>query len=282
MKPFILFLLLSASVPISFAKTLSYSNNEDSILKQESKLISFYDTSTIFTENWLVNITFAYADKSYTASKKIYFTDSIRGFAYPIEHPMTSPFGKRHSSYHKGIDIPLRTGEKVVAAFDGKVRYAKYNNGGFGRLVIIRHANGTETYYAHLSKIRVKANQIVKAGEEIGLGGSTGRSYSPHLHFEIRYHDRPINPENIFDSEDYCLKNEVAMLGTLILDKSPKTKPIITEEFIANGSIYSIKSGDTLSKIAQRTGMSIQDICSLNGIHRNDVLRIGQKIKVVQ
>ncbi len=282
MKSFIIFLLLLTSVNSSFSIAFNYSNNEDSILKQENNPIYFYDTSTIFTENWLVNITFAYADKSYTASEKIYFTDSIRGFAYPIEHPMTSPFGKRHSSYHKGIDIPLRTGEKVMAAFDGKVRYAKYNNGGFGRLVIIRHANGTETYYAHLSKIRVKANQIVKAGQEIGLGGSTGRSYSPHLHFEIRYHDRPINPENIFDTESYCLRNEDAMLGTLILKKSHHVSPIITEEYIANGSVYSIKSGDTLSKISQRTGMSIQDICSLNGIQRNDVLRIGQKIKVIQ
>lgn len=255
---------------------------EDSILPNEEIELSFYDTSSIFTENWLINVPFAYDDKSYTASRKIYFTDSIRGFAYPIEHPMTSPFGKRHGSYHKGIDIPLKTGEKIMAAFDGKIRYAKYNSGGFGRLVIIRHANGTETYYAHLSKIKVKPNQIVKAGEEIGRGGSTGRSYGPHLHFEIRYHDRPINPEHIFDTENYCLKIEESMMGELILNKFPKLTPIITEEFLANGSIYSIKPGDTLSKISARTGMSINEICSLNGIERNDVLRIGQKIKVIQ
>ncbi len=275
MRLIIVFILFFNIINIGRAQISS-----DSI--QSIKDISFYDTSSIYTKNWLVNVPFAHEDKSYKASLKINFTDSIRGYSYPIEKPMTSGFGKRHGSYHKGIDIPLKTGEKIHAAFDGKVRYAKYNSGGFGWLVIIRHPNGTETFYAHLSKIKVKVNQIVKAGDVIGLGGNTGRSYGAHLHFEIRYHDRPINPEHIFDTENYCLKIEEIMVGELILNKSPNIQPIITEEFLAKGSIYMIKQGDTLSKISARTGMSINEICALNGIQRDDILRIGQKIKIVQ
>tara|TARA_B110000285_G_scaffold104055_1_gene118476 strand:- start:3131 stop:3970 length:840 start_codon:yes stop_codon:yes gene_type:complete len=248
-----------------------------------TKEVSFYDTSSIYTNDWKVNITFAYEDKSYAATQLIKFTDSTHSYSFPIEKKMTSPFGKRGRSFHKGVDIPLHTGEKIVAAFDGKVRYATYNNGGFGRLIIIRHTNGLETYYAHLSKIKVKPNQIVKAGELIGLGGSTGRSYSPHLHFEVRFRDKPINPENIFDAKDFCLLNEEAMVGELILKKGHKSHihaPALSDNFLAKGTIYSIKSGDTLYKIAARNGTSINALCALNGMDRSSTLHIGQKIRV--
>ena len=258
-------------------------NSEDSLVKvTEEKIVSFYDTSEIFTKNWLVNITFAYADKSYSAAKIINLTDSVHGYNFPLESYVSSPFGKRGHSFHKGIDIPVPKGNRIVAAFDGKVRYATYNNGGFGNLIIIRHVNGLETYYAHLSKIKVKANQIVKAGELIGLSGSTGRSYSPHLHFEVRYHDKPINPENVFNTTDFCLRNDSAMLGELILknNRLHKATPKVSEEFLAKGTVYSIKPGDTLSKIARLSGTSVNELCVLNGLDRDAVLRIGQRIRV--
>jgi len=256
---------------------------EDTLSKNEKKTtVSFYDTSAIFTNNWLENITFAYPDKTYAAAKIINLTDSLSGYSYPIESKVTSPFGKRGHSFHKGIDIPIPSGNKIYAAFDGKVRYAIYNKGGFGNLVIIRHKNGLETYYAHLSKRKVKVNQIVKAGELIGLSGSTGRSYAPHLHFEVRYHDKPINPENVFNTTDFCLRNDSAMLGELILKNNKRihSSPNISEEFLAKGTVYSIKSGDTLSKIAQRSGTSITELCTLNGLDKNSILRIGQRIRV--
>ncbi|MBL1281558.1 MAG: peptidoglycan DD-metalloendopeptidase family protein [Fluviicola sp.] len=267
-----------ASAQFSFA-----SNGEDTLVKSEKEAsVSFYDTSAIFTNNWLENITFAYSDQSYAAAEVVNLVDSTRGYAYPIESKVTSPFGKRGHSFHKGIDIPVPSGNKIYAAFDGKVRYAIYNKGGFGNLVIIRHANGLETYYAHLSKRKVKVNQIVKAGELIGLSGSTGRSYAPHLHFEIRYHDKPINPENVFDTKSFCLRNDSAMLGELILknNKKHRTTPHVSEEFLAKGTVYSIKSGDTLSKIAQRSGTSVAELCALNNLDKDGVLRIGQRIRV--
>lgn len=258
------------------------SNEEDSIISKQSEVLSFYDTSSIYTDNWKVNITFAYPDQSYSAVQLINLTDSIRGYSFPIERAVTSPYGKRGHSFHKGIDIPAPTGNKIYAAFDGKVRYATYNNGGFGRLVIIRHTNGLETFYAHLSKLKVKVNQIVKAGELIGLSGSTGRSYSPHLHFEVRYHDKPINPENVFDTKSFCLRNDSAMLGELILkkDKHQHAMPKLSNEFLAQGTSYSIKKGDTLSKIARSIGTTISELCALNGMNREAVLRIGQRIRV--
>lgn len=277
-----IFTFLSSLFFVAIAQNGFASSKEDSTINGQPVEVTFYDTSSIFTENWKVNVTFAYADQSYSAKQLVDLTDSIHGYSFPIERTVTSPFGKRGHSFHKGIDIPAPTGNKIYAAFDGKVRYATYNNGGFGRLIIIRHVNGLETFYAHLSKLKVKANQIVKAGELIGLSGSTGRSYSPHLHFEVRYHDKPINPENVFDTESFCLRNDSAMLGELILkkDKHHHTMPKLSNEFLAQGTSYSIKKGDTLSKIARSSGTTVSELCALNGMNREAVLRIGQKIRV--
>ena len=129
-------------------------------------------------------------------------------FVMPRDGVVTSRYGYRKGRYHNGIDINLDTGDTVVAAFSGKVRYARYNDSGFGNLVIIRHYNGLETFYAHLSKLIVVPNQEVKAGDPIGLGGNTGRSFGAHLHFETRFYDAPINPEEIIDFKNKELRDE--------------------------------------------------------------------------
>lgn len=252
---------------------------DSSATDTKSDRLTFYDTSSVFTESWKENITFAYDVDNYNRKTKIIFVDSLSGYAFPIEKETTSGFGRRHGSYHKGIDIPIVTGEKIVAAFDGKVRYATYNGGGFGNLVIIRHKNGLETYYAHLSRIKVKLNQVVKAGDVIGLGGSTGRSYSPHLHFEMRYHDVAFNPMNVFDTESYCLKSEQLTVGELMQNGPSKTRPYVPVP-AGEGTIYAIQSGDTLSKIAARNGTTVEKLCAINGLDRDDILQIGQKIRV--
>ena len=129
-------------------------------------------------------------------------------FSIPIKGVVTSHYGYRSGRYHNGIDLALKIGDTVYAAFSGKIRYAKYNDGGFGNLVIIRHNNGLETFYAHLSKHLVVPNQDIKSGDPIGLGGNTGRSFGPHLHFEVRFYDGPINPEEIIDFTKKTLKKE--------------------------------------------------------------------------
>ena len=249
--------------------------------------ISFYDTASIFTEDWNNNVTFWYPEVNYSDSTILKLTNDNTGFIFPVNGVTTSGFGRRHSRQHKGIDIPAKTGDTILSAFDGKVRYAKWNSGGFGNLVIVRHANGLETYYAHLSKLKVKPNQLVKAGELIGLCGSTGRSYSPHLHFEVRYNHQAFDPEKLFDLENFCLKNEEVMVCDLISKKTGHSshnhgtisRQVSTAD-LKVGTVYAIKSGDSLSKIASKYGTTVSKLCTLNGMTQTAVLQIGQKIRV--
>ena len=126
-------------------------------------------------------------------------------FSLPIDAPTTSPFGYRWGRPHNGIDLDLETGDSVCAAFDGVVRLSRWYYG-FGNLIVIRHFNGLETCYAHLSKRALKSGDIVNAGQFIGKGGSTGHSTGSHLHFEVRFLGKPINPERIIDFKNAVLK----------------------------------------------------------------------------
>jgi murein DD-endopeptidase MepM/ murein hydrolase activator NlpD len=133
-------------------------------------------------------------------------------FAMPIYGRTNSPFGWRHGRPHTGIDLQLRTGDSVYAAFDGVVRMSKYYNG-YGNCVVVRHYNGLETLYAHLSKLDVRPGTLVNAGQLLGLGGSTGHSTGPHLHFEIRFLGRPLNPSAVID-----FPNETVKVDTLNIE----------------------------------------------------------------
>ena len=134
------------------------------------------------------------------------------GYVHPFLGNVTSSFGPRKKTFHYGIDIDLETGDQVVAAFDGRVRIAK-RSATYGNVIVIRHHNGLETYYAHLSKINVEVDQEVFAGQPIGLGGNTGRSRGSHLHFEIRYLGQPINPKDMICFEDYKLLSDTFSLS---------------------------------------------------------------------
>ncbi|MFN5784617.1 MAG: peptidoglycan DD-metalloendopeptidase family protein, partial [Flavobacteriia bacterium] len=171
-----------------------------------------------------------------------------------------------------------------------KVRYAKYNDGGFGNLVIVRHYNGLETFYAHLSKIIVVPDQDVKAGDILGLGGNTGRSDGSHLHMEIRFYDASINPEEIIDFEKRVIKDENLFVHKGLFrpgakpsdetgdDVGPEpAKPVIET---AQRKYYKVRSGDTLSEIAARNQTTISKICQLNGIRPTSTLQIGRSLRV--
>jgi len=133
-------------------------------------------------------------------------------FSLPIIAPVTSRFGYRWGRPHNGIDLDLETGDSVCAAFDGVVRLSRWYYG-FGNLIVIRHFNGLETCYAHLSKRALKPGDLVNAGEYIGKGGSTGHSTGAHLHFEIHFMGKPINPERIIDFKNATIKNEYLKLN---------------------------------------------------------------------
>ena len=169
------------------------------------------------------------------------------------------------------MDLSLKKGDTVRAAFDGVVRYAKYNRGGFGNLVILRHYNGLETYYAHLSKLKVMVNQVVKANEVVGLGGSTGRSRSPHLHFEVRYKDVPLDPQRMIDFDNHKLISGIF----------PVTKSVFyPSDYDGRAVYYKIRTGDTLGRIAKKYHTSIKELCAINRLKSNSTLREGRSIRV--
>jgi len=190
-------------------------------------------------------------------------------FVAPFIGRKTSDFGYRRYRYHYGVDIKLHTGDEVKAAFEGVVRIAHYD-GDYGRVVVIRHNNGLETLYGHLSKMHVKEGEKVEAGDVIGLGGNTGRSTGSHLHFEVRYLGEPINPNEVIDWE----------LGYLCSD----TLQLNAEHFeylveVRKRKFHTIRRGDTLSGIARRYGTSVRNLCKLNRIRSSTTLRIGRKIR---
>jgi len=219
---------------------------------------------------------------------------------FSMPHPglVTSTFKYRGKRFHYGIDVDLVTGDTLVSVFDGIVRYAKYNAGGFGNLVIIRHYNGLETYYAHLSKLLVKPNQQIHAGETIGLGGKTGRAYGDHLHFEIRLFGNALDPEEIIDFKNNKLQNENLFIHKGMFEynkKVPKAKPSLGNLSEANGSktggssssqssgtkkYHTVKQGDSLYAMALKYKTTVSKICKLNNIKSSKILHSGDKIRV--
>ena len=206
------------------------------------------------------------------------YTIDLTGFHMPTPSTkITSPFGPRWRRMHNGLDLKVNIGDTIVAAFDGKVRIVKYERRGYGKYVVIRHDNGLETVYGHLSKQLVEENQLVKAGEVIGLGGNTGRSTGSHLHFETRFLGIAINPIYVFD---FPKQDIVADTYTFRKTKGVKRAGSHDTQ-AADGTIryHKVKSGDTLSRIAKLRGVSVSTLCKLNRIKPTTTLRIGQVLR---
>ena len=206
------------------------------------------------------------------------YTIDLTGFHMPTPSTkITSPFGPRWRRMHNGLDLKVNIGDTIVAAFDGKVRIVKYERRGYGKYVVIRHDNGLETVYGHLSKQLVEENQLVEAGEVIGLGGNTGRSTGSHLHFETRFLGIAINPIYMFD---FPKQDIVADTYTFRKTKSVKRAGSHDTQ-VADGAIryHKVKSGDTLSRIAKLRDVSVSTLCKLNRIKPTTTLRIGQVLR---
>ena len=206
------------------------------------------------------------------------YTIDLTGFHMPTPSTkITSPFGPRWRRMHNGLDLKVNIGDTIVAAFDGKVRIVKYERRGYGKYVVIRHDNGLETVYGHLSKQLVEENQLVKAGEVIGLGGNTGRSTGSHLHFESRFLGIAINPIYMFD-----FPKQDIVADTYTFRKAKGVKRAGSHDTqVADGTIryHKVKSGDTLSRIAKLRGVSVSTLCKLNRIKPTTTLRIGQVLR---
>ena len=206
------------------------------------------------------------------------YTIDLTGFHMPTPSTkITSPFGPRWRRMHNGLDLKVNIGDTIVAAFDGKVRVVKYERRGYGKYVVIRHDNGLETVYGHLSKQLVEDNQLVKAGEPIGLGGNTGRSTGSHLHFETRFLGIAINPIYMFD-----FPKQDIVADTYTFRKAKGVNRAGSHDTqVADGAIryHKVKSGDTLSRIAKLRGVSVSTLCKLNRIKPTTTLRIGQVLR---
>lgn len=276
-----------------------------------------------FNDHWNTAQIFAYTDINLSdlpETVDINLISSLDDFHPPIVGKVFSKYGPRGRRSHNGVDIPLKIGDPIYAVFDGRVRISTYNTGGYGNLVIVRHENGLETWNAHLCKRNVEPGDYVKAGQIIGYGGSTGRSFGPHLHFEVRYCDQTFDPEHLFDFANGEIKYQTFALERSYFNIRSRASDELEEHEFDNlaymnaggvdltseeilkqieqskssdrseraslaepttGAVYhTIASGDILGTISRKYGVSIDRICQLNNISRTTILRIGRKLRI--
>jgi murein DD-endopeptidase MepM/ murein hydrolase activator NlpD len=211
-------------------------------------------------------------------------------FTLPYKGGLTSLFGWRKYRPHYGTDIDLETGDSVVASFDGMVRVAKYYHG-YGNCVIIRHYNGLETVYGHMSKLLVESGQKVNAGTLIGLGGNTGHSTGSHLHFEIRYLGQALDTQDFIDYEKGELKSNSFVLRKADVENKYDLRAMHNRhkqdlmarksgKYPVKAGMYRVRPGDTLGAIAKRKGTTVKSLCHKNGIKPTTKLKVGQCIKI--
>ena len=249
---------------------------------------------TIYTQNWDTVKIQAYSTelKDLPMSMVIDLVDTLKGYHYPHKGRVTSKYGPRRRGIHQGTDIDLETGDPIYATFDGRVRICTYVRGGYGNLVVIRHDNGLETFYGHLSEISVKPNEWVTAGQVIGKGGNTGRSTGSHLHYEMRYKGQTFDPSRLIDFETGTLRRETFLLKRTYFSPYSRFTQDFDEEVQSNEEdkkiaaeaaaikYHIVKRGDTLGRIAINNHTTVTKLCQLNGIKKTAVLRIGQRIRV--
>ena len=271
---------------------------------------ALHASDSVFTECWDTRAVNPYRQQPDAIPDhfSIWIVDSLDTYCCPYQTAVRSKFGYRHGRRHQGVDLPYPKGTPVPAAFDGKVRISDYV-GGYGNLVVVRHANGLETFYGHLSERKVNSGDWVSAGDIIGLGGSTGRSTGPHLHFETRYKGAAFDPTWIIDFESGTLRHRLLKVRSWYFNpnqryvqdvddedeifRTDEEDRLIAEEKAraeaaarakaeaAAMKYHTIRSGDTLSGLAKKYHTSVRRICQLNpGLTENTVLRVGRKVRV--
>ena len=230
------------------------------------------------------------------------FLINLRGFCMPTDsRVITSNFGARWGRQHKGLDIKVYIGDTIRAAFTGKVRIVRYEAKGYGKYVVIRHNNGLETIYGHMSKHLVAPDQEVRAGDPIGLGGNTGRSTGSHLHFETRLCGVALNPALMFDfrnqdvvddyyvfrkstySKESAQATRLRGVGGSVVQEDrlddPSTPAPAVQRAVVSTRLHKVQKGETLTSIARKRHTTVAAICKLNRINKNTRLKLGQILK---
>jgi len=271
----------------------------------------------IYTEGWDSDLVNCYKDANVPNTKVL----DVRHYVMPIKgNYVTSHYGYRpqFGRTHKGIDLRSAIGDTVYSAFSGRVRLTRFERGGYGFYVIVRHENGLETVYGHLSRFLVKPNQYVKAGQPIALSGNTGRSTGPHLHFETRFMGYAINPEAIFDFANRCTHTDSYTFSksnyTKARDYAPSKRYAAAKKSVApaeeketaaskstrsskkdsqvtastrstkqsrekSRSTYQVKKGDNLTKIAANNGLTVKELKKMNNLNSDNVEE-GRVLKI--
>lgn len=283
--------LLAKQAPVDRKMKAVDSMVLERIIEQEER----YNPSADLYEDW--NNVYAHRETTLPDSFRI----DLRGFHMPTDsRVVTSNFGSRWGRQHKGLDIKVYIGDTIRAAFSGKIRIVKYEPKGYGKYVVIRHHNGLETIYGHMSKHLVVENQEVKAGEPIGLGGNTGRSTGSHLHFETRLCGVALNPALMFDFRNqdvvgdfynfnrkhYAAESAQATRlrgagGSVTTSDDDLDLAVSTPARTVTPTVHfhKVKKGDTLQAIARKHHTTVAKLCQLNRIGKNIRLRPGQILK---
>jgi murein DD-endopeptidase MepM/ murein hydrolase activator NlpD len=286
-------------------KVVLYNNGTYRYVK-DLKLVAADST---FTEFWDTKTVNPYKEEPTVLPDRfsLWIVDTLDSYCCPNTVKPRSLYGYRHGRRHQGIDLPYPTGTPVPATFDGRVRISDYV-GGYGNLVVIRHANGLETFYGHLSKRSVEAGDWVNAGDIIGLGGSTGRSTGPHLHFETRYRGAAFDPSWLIDFETGTLRHRLLRIRSWYFNPNQRYVQSVDDEDeifrtdeedrllaeeqakkeaaaraaaeAAAMRYHTVRSGDTLYSIARKYGTTVKRICQLNGIKETTVLQVGKRLRV--
>ncbi|MDR2497305.1 MAG: peptidoglycan DD-metalloendopeptidase family protein [Tannerellaceae bacterium] len=250
---------------------------EELLLEEEEDLL--YPADDLYGSTWNTR----WVDPFRADTTQIVFPDTciidFKAFVMPILKDsvrVTSLYGPRRRRMHRGIDLKLQVGDTVYAVFTGKVRIRSFERRGYGNYLVVRHPNGLETVYGHLSKSLVEVNDIVRAGSPIALGGNTGRSTGSHLHFETRFLGQAMNPSDLIDFETGMPYQDSYVFRNIALNGRNTNIYTATEEQIL---YHIVKSGDTLGAIAARYGTSVGELRRMNGLSASATLRVGRALR---
>ena len=266
----------------SFAKAINESLNLDELTEED---LLYPSVDLYGEESWNSSLNPIRGASAVIPSR---YEISLKEFVYPLDgiRRINSGYGyrRRFRRMHYGVDIDLNRGDTVRATFSGRVRLVDIDGRGYGKYVVIRHPNGLETLYGHLSKQLVKENTVVHAGDAIGLGGSTGRSTGPHLHYETRFMGIALNPQQLIDFASGAPRSEMYVYA-----KGRSTRSNSAGQYRASNTktrdnsfkTYRVRKGDTLSHISKKTGTSVAQIRRLNPkLRKSSMIRPGEVIRV--